>query len=250
MPTIEELRRTLDQASAGAPDRSDRAAEVRRRIRRGNRMRVAGGAVAGLAALGVAGLVVPGTGARPRDTGPATINVAAVMSASSGTALPKDHLGMRRVAAQRFSVSGKKMRVTFTPTGPNTEITIQCTPGSTAVTWLNGGLSGGGDCNRRGALLGYTEISTPDAGPLPVGKPVVLDMAVLPPSARKRVAIVPDRLSGEKLRRDGYAGKKTIGQYLAEAPVGRASWSIAVYSGTCKGPVCPPDRMPPFKRPK
>ena len=250
MPTIEELRQTLDRASAGAPAGSDRAAEVRRRIRRGNRLRVAGGAVAGVAALGVAGLLVPGTGAGPRDSGPATIKVAAVLSASSGTALPDGHLGMPRVTAQRFSVSGRKMRVTFTPTGPNTEITIQCAPGSTTVVWINGGLSGGGDCNKRGTLLGHTEISTPDAGPLPVGKPVVLDMVVLPPSAKKTVAIVPDGLSAEKLRRDGYAGMKTISQYLATTPVGRAIWSTAVYSGTCKGAWCPPAMPPSVKREK
>ncbi|GAA4506013.1 hypothetical protein GCM10023191_062560 [Actinoallomurus oryzae] len=248
MPTVEELRQVLDQASADAPDRTGRVAEVRRRIRRGNRMRVAGGAVAGVAALGVAGLLVPGSGAGPGDTGPATINVAAVMSASSGTALPDEHLGMRRIAAQRFSVSGKKMRITFTPTGPNTETTIQCRPGSIAVTWTNGHLSGYGDCNKRGSLLGSTTISAPDAGPLPVGKPVVLDMVVLPATVRKTVAIVPDGLSAEKMRIEGYAGKKTISRYLKDAPVKKADWSAAVYSGTCKGDGCPPT-LPPSVTP-
>lgn len=30
----------------------------------------------------------------------------------------------------------------------------------------------------------------------------------------------------------------TIGQYLATNPVGKATWSVAVYSGTCKGSLC------------
>ncbi|MFB9830890.1 hypothetical protein [Actinoallomurus acaciae] len=244
MPTIEELRQVLYRASAGAPDRGGRAAEVRRRIRRGNRLRLAGGAVAGVAVLGVAALLVPDSGAGPGDTGPTTTRVAAVMSASSGTALPEDHLGMPRVTAQRFSVSGKKMRITFTPTGPNTEITVQCRPGSIAVTWHNGRLSDSGDCNRRGSLLGDTTISAPGAGFLPVGRPVVLDVAVLPAAVRKTVAIVPGGLSAEKMRIEGYAGKKTIGQYMKDAPVKKAIWSLAVYSGTCKGAACPPVLSP------
>jgi hypothetical protein len=64
------------------------------------------------------------------------------------------------------------------------------------------------------------------------------------------VAIVPDGLSAEKMRREGDAGKKTISQYLAERPVGRAIWSAAVYSGTCKGAFCPPSRPPSVKRAK
>lgn len=231
MPTIEELRQTLDQASASAPNRIDRVAAVRRRVRRGNRMRVAGGAVAGVAALGVAALLVPGRGAGTGETSPATVNVAAVMSASSGTALPEEDLGMRRVAAQRFSVSGKKARLTFTATGPNTEITIQCAPGFIAVDWVNGHFSNSGDCNKQGASLGLTEISTPHAGAIPAGKSVVLDMVVLPRSVAKTVAVLP----GDA----GSSGKKTISQYLAETPGGRSTWSAAVYSGTCTDLGCP-----------
>jgi hypothetical protein len=127
---------------------------------------------------------------------------------------------------------------------------IQCAPGSIAVLWINGGGLSGGDCNKRGTLLGLTDISAPHAGSLTAGKPIVLDMAVLPASARKKVAIVPDGLSAEKMRRNGYAGKKPIGQYLAETPPGKATWSTAVYSGTCKGDRCPPAEPPSVKRTK
>ncbi|MGK5558150.1 hypothetical protein ACSNOI_41760 [Actinomadura kijaniata] len=235
MPTLEEeLRRTLTEASANAPAGGDRMAEVQRRIRRGNRTRMAGGA---LAALAVAGLLVPDA---PPGPHPGTLNVAAVTSASSGRALPDTYLGMPRVTAQRFSTGGKKTRIGFTPTGPNTAITIQCPAETIAVAWLNGGLLASGDCHRSGETLGWTTISAPDAGALPAGRPVTLEIAVLPASTRRTVAIVPNGLSTKKLQKEGHTHKQTITQYLATNPTSKLTWSTAIYSGTCKSPDCTP----------
>ncbi|WP_067818923.1 hypothetical protein [Actinomadura kijaniata] len=239
MPTIEEeLRQTLTEASANAPTGGDRLAEVRQRIRRGNRMRLAGGALAGASALALAGLLAPSTLTGPDADHPTTVNVAAVTSASSGRALPDTYLGMPRVTAQRFSTGGKRTRIDFAPTGPNTAITIQCPTGTIAVAWLNGRLLAYGDCHRRGDTFGWTTISAPDAGALPAGKTVALEIAVLPASTQRTVAIVPDGLPTEKLRKEGHTRKQTITQYLATNPTSQVTWSTAIYSGTCKSTDC------------
>ncbi|GAA1551195.1 hypothetical protein GCM10009678_37630 [Actinomadura kijaniata] len=54
------------------------------------------------------------------------------------------------------------------------------------------------------------------------------------------MALVPDGLPTEKLRKEGHTRKQTITQYLATNPTSKVIWPTALYSGTCKSP----DRTP------
>ncbi|MCO6009028.1 hypothetical protein NE236_29045 [Actinoallomurus purpureus] len=123
-----------------------------------------------------------------------------------------------------------KMHLRFTPTGRNTAIVIQCTPGFNARQKA-GNSSASGDCQRVPHLPGHVTLSEPGSGYLPPGEPVDLEAAVVPTRDLSQVTL------DESVQPED--GKRmTIDQYLAKNPVGKATWSIAVYSGTCKAD-CP-----------
>ncbi|WP_433179442.1 hypothetical protein [Actinoallomurus sp. CA-150999] len=219
--TIHDLQAVLEETSARPPVGDDRMSGVRRKIRRNTRRRLAVNAAVSIAVLATVGVAVP----RLTDRGPETEPVAG----ESGP-LPARYMGMPRIAAQTYVEAGKMMRLRFTPTGRDTAIVIQCPPGFNS--WQKAGNSSdSGDCQRNHLLPGSVTLSEPKSGYLPPGDPVDLESAVVPIRDLSRVTLSDSVQPWE--------GKRmTIGQYLATNPVGKATWSVAVYSGTCKGSLC------------
>ncbi|GAA4630522.1 hypothetical protein GCM10023196_056200 [Actinoallomurus vinaceus] len=220
--TIHDLQAVLEDTSARAPGNDDRMPAVRRKIRRSARRRLAVNAAVSIAVLATVGVAVP----RLTDRGPET-----VPAAGESGPLPARYFGMPRIAAQSYFEAGKMVHLRFTPTGRNTAIVIQCPPGFNA--WQKAGnSSASGDCQRNRLLPGQVTLSEPRGGYLPPGEPVDLEAAVVPIRDLDRVTL------SESVQ--PWEGKRmTLGQYLATNPVGKATWSIAVYSGTCKGSDCP-----------
>jgi hypothetical protein len=222
--TIDDLREMFDGISAPVPDNHDRMVEVQRRIRRGTRRRVTAQATMCVTILAMAGVVV----SQLHDDRSEPLPVAR----DSGP-LPSSFSGMPRIALRQYSVTGKNMRIEFTPTGKNTTIIVRCRPGY--QVWVGAAdESGGGDCQpsnqRIGGRIEYRpgslSISGPGSGYLKPGKRAVIQIVVFPSSAHLDNAVQP---------------QDAVHRYLATNPPGTSPWTVAVYSGHCMGKryLCP-----------
>jgi hypothetical protein len=218
-PTLDDLRETLESASAHLPDNARRATDVHRRIRRGNRVRLAAGSAAAVSAVTIGVIALPPSGDESGQTGP----VYTLTASDPVPEPPMERWGMPRIGARRFPTTGK-VRIRFTPTGHDTLIIIRCAKGFTAAQWENGLLVGSGPCAPEGEVLGMTSLSTRTAGPLKPGKPVMLEVGLA------KGSIPEDPPSADE--------EAQFTRLLASQPPVTTSWAIAVYSGECAGPEC------------
>jgi hypothetical protein len=216
--TLEDLREAMLAASANGPDSAHRAADVQRRVRQGDRLRVTAVAAATAAAVAIGAIAMPLFG----DDG--KTSPAFVLTASDPVPeLPTKIWGMPRIGARQFTTTGQKISVRFTPTGDNTLIVIRCAPGFTMAQWHNRLLSSTGECQPHGDLFGATSLSGPSGGRLAPGKPFTLEVAILRGKTQREL----DPLEPPDIER-----------YVAGQRVGTSTWSIGVYSGTCTGREC------------
>lgn len=208
--TMQDLRELMEDRSAGAPHPPDRLGQVRRRIRRGARLRAASAAVgtAGVAvAVGAFLTSAPGAGDRPRPaSGPKTVELS---PPRPGTP-PKE--GMAALGDKFLFRVGEKTRLRIVPTGRTTLLTNRCSAEVAIYEVKEGELSGGG-CSPG------SEGSSSYLATVP-GRPIILDLVALPSRAPE-----PSGLKGL----DAYLG--------AHRPVA-AAWSVHVYSGTCTSETC------------
>jgi hypothetical protein len=217
--TLDDLRETMLTASADGPDGAHRAADVRRRIKRGDRLRLTAVAAATTAAVAAGVLALPLIDGDAGKTSPAL-----VLTASDPVPeLPAKIWGMPRIGARQFTTTGQRIRVRFTPTGDNTLIVIRCAPGFTMAQWHNGSLSSTGECRPHGDLFGATSLSGPEGGHLTPGRPFTLEVAIL---------------HGRPQRELDPLDPPGIERYVRDQRVGKGTWSIGVYSGTCNGRNC------------
>ncbi|WP_141584017.1 hypothetical protein [Actinomadura sp. WMMA1423] len=217
-PTLDDLRGTLESASAHLPENTRRASDVRRRIRRGNRVRLAAASAAAMSAVAAGAVIaMPPSDDTSGQSGP-TYTLSATDPVPE---LPNTRWGMPRIGAKRFSTTAKA-RIRFTPAGDDTLIIIRCAAGFTSAQWSNGLLVAfGGGCAPEGALLGMQSLSTRTSGPLKAGKPVILEVALM------KKGSLPDGADPVEVER----------MVAAQPPV-KTTWSVAVYSGRCTGPEC------------
>lgn len=239
--TIDDLREALDEATAHAPHNNGRLREVRRRIRRDGRRRVGGGIVIGLAAVTAAAAIVPQLTATGPTAEPRIVNAGPNSNASAGTGdggsettePPQRYQGMRRVLVQRFTVTNTKVRVEFTPTGPDYAITVLCGDGYVPYLWIGSGpmMSGTGSCRKAppGKLQFGMLGGTFNNMALRPGKPTTVHAAVLPAD----VEVGSESPPADRRFQRGIP----VNDYLATARPGRSSWRVVVYSGVCS--ECP-----------
>jgi len=216
-PTLDDLRETLESASAHIPDNTRRAIDIRRRIRRGNRIRLAALSAAAVSAVTIGVIAMPLSGDMSGQTGPTY-----TLTASDPVPeLPMERWGMPRIGAKRFPTTGR-VRIRFTPTGDDTLVIIRCTGGFSSAEWYDGLLAGTGECTPEGDVLGAQSLFTPHASHLKPGKPVTLEVGLVKGS-------IPD---------DPPLDPAEVDRLVASQPPVTTSWSIAVYSGDCAGPEC------------
>lgn len=224
--TLEDLRATMADVSADGPENLHRIAEVRRRIKRGNRARLA--AVATLTAAAVtAGTLTAFSGGSENVTHPDFI-----LSASDPAPdLATSQWGMPRIAAKQFTTTGRKLRHPVHPHRPGHArrgpLRTRLHHGSMGQ-WDNGTISMTGNCQPRTRLLpGATSLNNPGSGVLRKGKPAIIEVAILHGRAESEIRGL---------------GPPEIEQYVAQQQVTKSTWSIGVYSGACAGPECPRTR--------
>lgn len=152
-PTLDDLRETLKSASANIPDNTRRAIDIRRRIRRGNRIRLAA-AAASAVAIGV--IAMPLSGDMSGQTGPAYT----LTATDPVPELPMERWGMPRIGAKQFPTTGR-VRIRFTPTGDDTLVIIRCTGGFSSAEWYDGLLLATSGCTPKGDVLGSQSLFTP-----------------------------------------------------------------------------------------
>ncbi|GAA2164957.1 hypothetical protein [Actinomadura napierensis] len=206
---LKDLTEVMEAESARGVPSPDLLDGVRRRVRRGNRLRVAA------AALGM--VLVAGTsfGIVQQKDGPEAQNrevLAPAMSGVTNAAFPKSRSmeGLKPVKEVRFAEFGRIGRVTLIPTGPFTMYTARCERDATWYDVTHGMASTG--CGGSSYML-----TTP-------GVPITIETAVLPVAVASKL---PDgSLPG------------AFNRFLAaRAPVPGA-WSLRVYSGPCASETC------------
>jgi hypothetical protein len=213
---LKDLSEVMEAHSAGRLPSPDLLATVRRRVRRNNRLRLAAGAAGTAIAIGAGLTVAQHLGQVSEETNSPMTGVPNDAFLKSS---PKE--GMRPLREVRYSMAGRKARLTFTPTGPNTMITPRCAIDSTVYEVGNGDMASG-DCGAGGATELYLRTKR--------GIPVTFDFVAL-----------PHRHPGE------FGTVADLDRYLTAHPATPASWSVRVYSGRCDIATC---ADPPRARPR
>lgn len=221
---LKDLTEVMAERSAAGSPPPDLLPRLRRGIRRDRRRRAALGAAGTALAVAASFAAVQQIGQGSADTDP-PVMAGAVNDAFAKSA-PQE--GMDPLREVRFSVVGRKARVQFTPTGPNSMITYRCSVPFTVYKVQKGTLGSVG-CTSGGSGTSYLRTKP--------GVPVTLDVLVLPTTA------TPGSASGRP------ATAAELDRYLSSHEPFPGTWSVQIYSGscvseTCAGPVAPP-RQPP-----
>jgi hypothetical protein len=207
---LKDLTAVMEAESARGVPSPDLLDGVRRRVRRGNRLRAAA------AALGV--VLVAGTafGIVRQQDGPEAHRrevLAPTMAGVTNDAFPRSRSveGLKPVKEVRFSEFGRMARVTFTPTGPFTMYTSHCERDATWYVVVQEGVASSG-CGGESYLN-----TTP-------GVPVTVEVTALP------VAVANELGEGPTV--------DALNRFLAaRAPI-RGAWSLRAYSGPCDSDMC------------
>ncbi|MBO2464740.1 hypothetical protein [Actinomadura violacea] len=202
---LKDLTEVMEAETERGVPSPDLLATVRRRVRRGNRLRAAAAAFGVVLAAGTAFGVVQGqdgSGAQKREV------LAPTMAGVTNDAFPKSRSveGLKPLKEVRFSEFGPIARVTFTPTGVFTMYTARCDRDATWYDIAPQG-PGSGGCGSEGYLT-----TTP-------GVPVTLETTVLPAAAAQALG---DRVT-----------KGSLERYLSAHGTMSGAWSLRVYSGPC-----------------
>ncbi|KAB2372032.1 hypothetical protein [Actinomadura montaniterrae] len=207
---LKDLTAVMEAESARGVPSPDLLDGVRRRVRRGNRLRAAAAALGVVLVAGTAFGAVqrfgPGGSADPEQRGSA-------ITGAVDRAFPKSRSvqGLKPVTERRFSWYGRLARITFTPTGPYTMFTTYCSNGATSFEVMNGDLANA-DCGGAQFML-----TTP-------GVPTTVQIAVLPADEARRFDMTDDPAA--------------LDRYLAGREPRRGNWSVRVYSGPCTSANC------------
>jgi hypothetical protein len=196
------------------PDRLD---QVRRRVRRGARIRVATGAAATALAVGLSFVFLSHLG------GGSSSPVAAPSPAPSLTGKPASVLrgtqdGMLLIRAVKYDVLNQMARVTFTPTGPHTVIAFSCE--KIGALWEMGRLS---------------ECGNPPTGRTPKGE---FNGGYRYIKTTAGVPVSIDMLATDDNSQANPMDRATLDRYLSRNPRKSGGWTVAVYSGTCTSSTC------------
>ncbi|HEU5029381.1 MAG TPA: hypothetical protein VFV01_31035 [Spirillospora sp.] len=208
---LKDLTAVMEAESARGVPSPDLLDGVRRRVRRGNRLR------AGAAALGV--VLAAGTtfGAVQRFGGPGGSpdweQRGSAITGAVNRAFPKSRSveGLKPVTERRFSWYGRLTRITFTPTGPYTMFTTYCSKAATSFEVVDRELANA-DCGGAQYML-----TTP-------GVPTTVQIAVLP--------------MGEARQFDMTDDPAELDRFLAVREPKQGNWSVRVYSGPCTSANC------------
>ncbi|MWA01763.1 hypothetical protein F8568_015555 [Actinomadura sp. LD22] len=221
---LKDLTEVMEARSAGGVPSPDLLDGVRRRVRRGNRLRAAAAATGVVLAAGtVIGVVqqLDGPG------GPSRWQEGSAVTGAVNRAFPESRSveGLKPVTERRFSWYGMLTRITFTPTGPYTRFTTYCSKAATSFEVVDGDLAQA-DCAGAQYML-----TTP-------GVPTTVQIAVLPVDEARQFTMTDDPTG--------------LGRFLAGRRPERGNWSVRVYSGPCKSANCKlmrrtaPEPQPPL----
>ncbi|QFG22385.1 hypothetical protein [Actinomadura sp. WMMB 499] len=205
---LTDLREVMENRSAARAPDPDLHERLRRRIRRGRRIRLGAGAAAAVLAAGVAVPVLGSTGAGPAkpERAPVLAGVPDDAFTSSG---PK--YGMAPLREVRYSSIVRKARVTYTPTGPDTMVEYRCDAPSKVYEVLPGGGLSGGGCDENDSFEGYRHDEE--------GVAVTYQAVVVPLDVDLRSVAELDR-------------------YVEEHSPAPGRWSVRIYSGECTAEAC------------
>ncbi|WP_433466653.1 hypothetical protein [Spirillospora sp. CA-128828] len=224
---LKDLTEVMEAESARGVPSPDLLDGVRRRVRRGNRLRAAAAAFGVVLVAGAAfGIVQQQDGsARGRHAlGPAP-TMTGVVDQDFPDSAGRD--GMQPLKEVRFSKLRAKGRFTVTPTGPFIGITLRCSGDFMVYQERERGVFDGGGCGKGSPDGNSTSVSkvTP-------GVPITIDAVAVPLKDGEQS---PNALSS-------MAG---IDRYLGSHGPMPGNWSVRVYSGRCDSDACTMLTRPP-----
>ncbi|QKG20326.1 hypothetical protein [Actinomadura verrucosospora] len=203
---LKDLTEVMEAETERGVPSPDLLAGVRRRVRRSNRLRAAAAAFGVVLMAGTAFGVVQGQG----GSGPHQRDVLApTMSGVTNDAFLKSRSveGLKPLKEVRFTEFGRMARVTFTPTGPFTMYTVQC---SRDAMWYDAKGEGLAITGCGGTAYMFTK----------PGVSQTVETTALPVSVAQELG-------------DGPSSRGALDRFLAaHAPIPGA-WSLRVYSGPC-----------------
>jgi hypothetical protein len=222
---LKDLTEVMEAESARGVPSPDLLDGVRRRVRRGNRLRAAAAAFGAVLVAGTAfGIVQQQDGnARGRDALAPTMT--GVVNPGFPGSAGRD--GMLPLKEVRFSKLRAKGWFTVTPTGPFIGTALRCSGDFMVYKERKPGLFDGGGCDK----------GTPDDNATSVfkvtpGVPITFEVVAVP-------------------LEDGGQGPSTLGsmadidRYLAGHGPMPGEWSVLVYSGQCDSDTCTMLTRPP-----
>jgi hypothetical protein len=216
-PSIEDLQTAMESVREQAQHPPDRLDLVRRKVRRGARIRLAGAAAATALAVGVAFVLVAPS---DRSSGPsATPSPTPSLTGTPATGFRATEQGMQLVLAVKYSVLNQTARLTFTPTGPNSLLIVSCDQEG-AIYQLGTGASSCG-YSKPGAPPGELNDGAEDYLDTTVGVPISIDLVATRGDAQHSLMDMA-----------------TLNHYLSKTPRESGGWTAAVYSGTCTSDTC------------
>ncbi|MFB4295347.1 hypothetical protein [Actinomadura sp. NTSP31] len=216
---LEDLTKVMEAESARGVPSPDLLAGVRRRVRRGDRLRAAAAALAVVLVAGAVFGVVQrqdGSGPGRHALGPVPTMTGYTDQIFQETAGGDD--GMEPLKQVRFSKIRAKARFTVTPTGPFIGVALTCSGDFTVYRVVGGRFESAG-CS--GGMPG----SVTSVSAVTPGVPITLE-----------VAAVPSKGAGPGP--SGMRSMADVDRYLAGGEPKRGNWSVRVYSGRCVSGRC------------
>ncbi|WP_433473834.1 hypothetical protein ACQPZP_34275 [Spirillospora sp. CA-142024] len=224
---LKDLTEVMEAGSARGVPSPDLLDGVRRRVRRGNRLR------AGAAAFGVVlvagsafGIVQQDGNARGRHAlGPAP-TMTGVVNQDFPESAGRD--GMQPLKEVRFSTLRAKGRFTVTPTGPFMGVALRCSGDFMVYKEVKPGVFDGGGCSK-----GSPDDSATSVSKVTPGVPITIEVVAVPLQDSSEQG--PNTLSS----------MADVNRYLGSHGPMSGNWSVRVYSGQCNSDACTKSIHPP-----
>ncbi|MDL4817564.1 hypothetical protein [Actinomadura opuntiae] len=221
---LKDLTEVMEAESARGLPSPDLLDGVRRRVRRGNRLRAAAAALSVVLVAGTAfGIVRQQDGS---DRGRQAL--APTMTGVTNEAFPRSapEEGMQPLKEVRFSKLLARARLTVTPTGPFMGTRLKCS-GDFMVFMTVRGANAGGGCG-----TGSPDANSTSLYQVTPGVPITIDVVAVPSAAYDRAP-------------DAFDATADLDRYLKSHTPAPGDWSLRIYSGQCDSEHCRMAAHPP-----
>lgn len=223
---LRDLTEVMEAESARGVPSPDLLDGVRRRVRRGNRLRAAAAAFGVVLMAGAAFGVVQQQDGNARDRHALAPMMAGVVNQDFPRSAGRD--GMQPLQEVGFSQLRAKGRFTITPTGPFIGVTLRCSGDFMVYQQRENGAFSSGGCSQ-----GSPDDNSTSVSKVTPGVPITIEVVALP--LKDSSEQNPNTLSS----------MIGIDRYLGSHEPTSGNWSVRVYSGQCNTDACNMGTRPP-----